>query len=217
MAAHTPQERGEIMAQETIVFAQGIEMPPHQRWPSPEACEFALRLLPSTAKPEIAAAMRDAEYSGLSPVSADEAYLETKRLKLVQVLSAGCDAVNIAGPARPVSPSARAVGPTPWPCPSTPLLILSVYRKVRPSIRTWPPDAHTGIPASSTSWSSKQRPWASWVSATSARRPAVCSRSTQPRLLRSPGAAPGRAEAGRALCPSRPCSETSDVVSLPCP
>src|SRR6185436_16967400 len=97
----TTPHRGRIMAQETIVFAQGIEMPPHIQAlaQSLKPAEFALRALPSTAKPEeIAVAMRDAEYLvGFLRFQPDEAYLEAKRLKLVQVLSAGYDAVNIAG------------------------------------------------------------------------------------------------------------------------
>jgi phosphoglycerate dehydrogenase-like enzyme len=102
------------MAQETIVFAQGIEMPPHIQAlaQSLKPAEFALRALPSTAKPEdIAAAMRDAEYLvGFLRFLPDEAYLEATRLKLVQVLSAGYDAVNIAGARKAGSPSARTGG-----------------------------------------------------------------------------------------------------------
>ena len=76
---HTTPHRGRIMAQETIVFAQGIEMPPHIQAlaQSLKPAEFALRALPSTAKPEeIAAAMRDAEYLvGFLRFLPDEAYL----------------------------------------------------------------------------------------------------------------------------------------------
>ena len=111
------------MAQETIVFAQGIEMPPHIQAlaESMKPAGFALRALPPTAKAEeIAAAIRDAEYLvGFLRFLPDDAYLDATRLKLVQVLSAGYDAVNIVAPARPTFPFARTAGPTPWPCPST--------------------------------------------------------------------------------------------------
>ena len=112
------------MAQETIVFAQGIEMPPHIQAlaQSLKPAGVALRALPSTARPEeIAAAMRDAEYLvGFLRFLPDEAYLEAKRLKLVQVLSAGYDAVNIAGARKARIPICQNGGPTPWPFPSTP-------------------------------------------------------------------------------------------------
>src|SRR5262245_19778471 len=68
------------MAQETIVFAQGIEMPSHIRAlaESMKPAEFTLRSLPPTAKSaEIAAAMRDAEYLvGFLRFLPDEAYLD---------------------------------------------------------------------------------------------------------------------------------------------
>jgi phosphoglycerate dehydrogenase-like enzyme len=140
------------MAQETIVFAQGIEMPPHIQAlaQSLKPAEFALRALPSTAKPEeIAAAMRDAEYLvGFLRFLPDEAYLEAKRLKLVQVLSAGYDAVNIAGARKARIPICQNGGANSVAVSEhAVLLILSVYRKIAAfhqnvAAGRW----HTGIP-----------------------------------------------------------------------
>jgi phosphoglycerate dehydrogenase-like enzyme len=93
--------RERTMAQETIVFTQGIDLPPDivelaQRM-KPEG--FTLQQLPGNASPEdIAAAMREGEYLlGFVRYLPDEAYTQARRLKLVQVLSAGYDRVNIAG------------------------------------------------------------------------------------------------------------------------
>jgi phosphoglycerate dehydrogenase-like enzyme len=89
------------MAEETIVFTQGMALPPdivalaeHMK-PS----GFTLHQLPSHASAtDIAAAMREAEYLvGFVRFLPDEAYTQARRLKLVQVLSAGYDRVNIAG------------------------------------------------------------------------------------------------------------------------
>jgi phosphoglycerate dehydrogenase-like enzyme len=89
------------MAQETILFTQGIEMPPDvlELVPRMKPEGFALQMLPPRVKPEeIASAMRDAEYLlGFVWFLPDEAYADAKRLKLVQVLSAGYDMVNIDG------------------------------------------------------------------------------------------------------------------------
>jgi phosphoglycerate dehydrogenase-like enzyme len=140
------------MAQETIVFAQGIEMPPHIRAlaQSLKPAEFALRALPSTAKPEeIAAAMQDAEYLvGFLRFLPHEAYLEAERLKLVQVLSAGYDAVNIAGARKARIPICQNGGANSVAVSEhAVLLILSVYRKIAAfhqnvAAGRW----HTGIP-----------------------------------------------------------------------
>jgi phosphoglycerate dehydrogenase-like enzyme len=89
------------MAQETIVFTQGVEMPAdildQARRMKPEG--FDMRMLPpGTSTADIAAAMRDADYLvGFVRYLPDEAYAQARRLKLVQVLSAGYDDVNIAG------------------------------------------------------------------------------------------------------------------------
>jgi phosphoglycerate dehydrogenase-like enzyme len=60
---------------------------------------FTLHQLPSNASAtDIATAMREAEYLlGFVRFLPDEAYTQARRLKLVQVLSAGYDRVNIAG------------------------------------------------------------------------------------------------------------------------
>ena len=87
--------------QETIVFTQGVEMPPDivalASDMAPEG--FTLRHLPvGTPGDDIAAAMREAEYLlGFVRHLPDEAFMAATRLKLVQVLSAGYDQVNIAG------------------------------------------------------------------------------------------------------------------------
>lgn len=89
------------MAQETIVFTQGIGLPPdiQELARTLKPPQFELRHLPSTASPEeIAEAIRDAEYlMGFVRYLPDEALLQASRLKLIQVLSAGYDRVNIAG------------------------------------------------------------------------------------------------------------------------
>ncbi len=89
------------MAQETIAFAQGIEMPPDilEQAKQMKPAGFNLNMLPPTASAkDIGAAMRDAEYLlGFLRFLPDEAYTEAKRLKLIQVLSAGYDMVNIEG------------------------------------------------------------------------------------------------------------------------
>ena len=88
--------------QETIVFTQGVEMPPDivalASDMAPEG--FSLQHLPvGTPDDDIAAAMREAEYLlGFVRHLPDEAFMaNATRLKLVQVLSAGYDQVNIAG------------------------------------------------------------------------------------------------------------------------
>ncbi|MGE0684972.1 MAG: hypothetical protein AB7P69_29180, partial [Candidatus Binatia bacterium] len=89
------------MGEQTIVFAQGIELPPDildlVRQMKPAG--FTLHMLPPSASAtEIAAEIREAEYlTGFPRSLPDEAYTEAKRLKLLQVLSAGYDYVNIAG------------------------------------------------------------------------------------------------------------------------
>ena len=123
------------MAPQTIVFAQGIEMPPHIQAlaESLKPAEFALCALPFTAKAEeIAAAMRDADYLvGFLRFLPDEAYVEAKRLKLVQVLSAGYDSVNIAGARKARIPICQNGGANSVAVSEhAVLLILSVYRKL---------------------------------------------------------------------------------------
>ncbi|HEX4210708.1 MAG TPA: 2-hydroxyacid dehydrogenase [Candidatus Binataceae bacterium] len=89
------------MAQENILFVQGIELPSevlelsHTMAPK----DFALRTVPPHARSAaIAEAMREADYMvGFIFHLPDEAYLNAPRLKLIQVLSAGYDMVNIEG------------------------------------------------------------------------------------------------------------------------
>ena len=89
------------MAQETIVFTQGGELPADivDLGQQMKPAGFALHTLSGSASAaDIAAAMREAEYlMGFVRFLPDEAYTQATRLKLVQVLSAGYDRVNIAG------------------------------------------------------------------------------------------------------------------------
>src|SRR5262245_1593762 len=89
------------MAEQTIVFAQGIEMPPDilAQVQQLKPAGFTLQMLPPGASAaEIAAAIREADYLlGFPRFLPDEAYLAAKRLKLLQVLSAGYDYLNIEG------------------------------------------------------------------------------------------------------------------------
>ena len=124
-----------MRVQETIVFTQGVEMPPDivalASEMAPEG--FELRHLPAgTPDGDIAAAMRDGEYLlGFVRHLPDDAFAAAQRLKLVQVLSAGYDQVNIPaaraarvpvcsnGGANSVAVAEHAV-----------MLILAVYRKL---------------------------------------------------------------------------------------
>ncbi|MBV8773777.1 MAG: 2-hydroxyacid dehydrogenase [Deltaproteobacteria bacterium] len=140
------------MAQETILFTQGIEMPPdilaQARGMKPAS--FAMEMLPPRASAEdIAAGMREADYLlGFLRFLPDEAYANAKRLKLVQVLSAGYDMVNIEGARKARIPicsnggaNSVAVGEHAI------MLMLAVYRKLvafHPNVAAgrW----HRGIP-----------------------------------------------------------------------
>jgi phosphoglycerate dehydrogenase-like enzyme len=123
------------VAQETIVFTQGIEMPPdiieQARMMKPAG--FAMEMLPPRASAgDIAAGMREADYLlGFLRFLPDDAYLNAKRLKLVQVLSAGYDMVNIEGARKARIPicsnggaNSVAVGEHAI------MLMLAVYRKL---------------------------------------------------------------------------------------
>jgi phosphoglycerate dehydrogenase-like enzyme len=123
------------VAQETIVFTQGIEMPPDiiEQARQMKPAGFAMEMLPPRANAgEIAAAMHEAEYLlGFLRFLPDEAYLNAKRLKLVQVLSAGYDMVNIEGARKARIPicsnggaNSVAVGEHAI------MLMLAVYRKL---------------------------------------------------------------------------------------
>jgi len=108
------------VAQETIVFTQGIEMPPDiiEQARMMKPARFAMEMLPPRASAgDIAAGI--------------DAYLNAKRLKLVQVLSAGYDMVNIEGARKARIPicsnggaNSVAVGEHAI------MLMLAVYRKL---------------------------------------------------------------------------------------
>jgi phosphoglycerate dehydrogenase-like enzyme len=123
------------VAQEMIVFTQGIEMPPDiiEQARRMKPAGFAMEMLPPRASAgDIATAMREAEYLlGFLRLLPDDAYLEAKRLKLVQVLSAGYDMVNIEGARKARIPicsnggaNSVAVGEHAI------MLMLAVYRKL---------------------------------------------------------------------------------------
>lgn len=94
---------------------------------------FALRVLPlSTSAAEVAAAIRDAEYLlGFPPFLPDEAYTAAMHLKLIRVLSAGYDYVNIAGARKARVPVCSNGGANSVAVAEhTLMLILAVYRKL---------------------------------------------------------------------------------------
>jgi len=123
------------VAQETIVFTQGIEMPPDiiEQARMMKPARFAMEMLPPRASAgDIAAGIREADYLlGFLRFLPDDAYLNAKRLKLVQVLSAGYDMVNIEGARKARIPicsnggaNSVAVGEHAI------MLMLAVYRKL---------------------------------------------------------------------------------------
>jgi phosphoglycerate dehydrogenase-like enzyme len=123
------------MAQETIVFTQGIDLPADilalAQTMKPSA--FQLRHLPlQTSAEDIAAAMRDAEYLlGFVRFLPDEAFTQAPRLRLVQVLSAGYDRVNIAGARAARVPVCSNGGANSVAVAEhTIMLMLAVYRKL---------------------------------------------------------------------------------------
>jgi phosphoglycerate dehydrogenase-like enzyme len=123
------------MAEQTIVFAQGIEMPPDilAQVQQMKPAGFTLRMLPPNASAaEIAAAIRDAEYLlGFPRFLPDEAYTEAKRLKLVQVLSAGYDYINIVGARKARIPICSNGGANSVAVAEhAVMLMLAVYRKL---------------------------------------------------------------------------------------
>src|SRR5262245_66602338 len=90
------------MAQETIVFTQGGELPAdlltHAQAMKPPG--FTLHVLPAdTSAEDIADAMQEADYlMGFVRFLPDEAYARASRPGPVPVLSAGHDRINNAGP-----------------------------------------------------------------------------------------------------------------------
>lgn len=123
------------MGQETILFVEGIEMPPdileqvRQMLPA----GFSLRMLPPRATSEtIAEAMRTVDYVlGFLRYLPDEAYLEAKQLKLFQVLSAGYDMLNIEGARKARVPICSNGGANSVAVAEHAImLMLAVYRKL---------------------------------------------------------------------------------------
>lgn len=123
------------MPQETIVFTQGIEMPPDVQALAQELQPpgFTLQHLPVTARvDDIAAAIREAEYLlGFVRFLPDQALQQASRLKLIQVMSAGYDRVNIAGARAVHIPICSNGGANSVAVAEhTIMLILAVYRKL---------------------------------------------------------------------------------------
>jgi phosphoglycerate dehydrogenase-like enzyme len=123
------------MTPETIVFTPGREMPPDilEQAQHMKPAGFTLQMMPATASAaDIAAAMREAEYlMGFIRFLPDDAYTQATRLKLVQVLSAGYDRVNIEGARKARVPIASNGGANSVAVAEhTIMLILAVYRKL---------------------------------------------------------------------------------------
>ncbi len=123
------------MAEETIVFTPGQEIPPDilELAQRVKPAGFMLQMMPVTASAaDIAAALRDAEYLlGFVRFLPDEAYTQATRLKLVQVLSAGYDRVNISGARKARVPICSNGGANSVAVAEhTLMLILAVYRKL---------------------------------------------------------------------------------------
>ena len=123
------------MADETILFVQGIELPPevvelaHTLAPK----GFALRALPPrTRSAEIAEVLREPDYLlGFIFHLPDEAHLDARHLKLIQVLSAGYDMVNIAGARKARVPICSNGGANSVAVAEHAImLMLAVYRKL---------------------------------------------------------------------------------------
>jgi phosphoglycerate dehydrogenase-like enzyme len=123
------------MAPETILFVQGIELPPDvlelSRTLIPKG--FASRAVPARARSaEVAEAMREVDYVlGFIFHLPDEAYLNAHHLKLVQVLSAGYDMVNIEGARKARVPICQNGGANSVAVAEHAImLMLAVYRKL---------------------------------------------------------------------------------------
>ena len=123
------------MAQETILFVQGIDLPfdilelAHTLAPNGLALQTVPARTPSAA---IAEAMREATYVlGFIFHLPDEAYLNAHRLKLIQVLSAGYDMVNIEGARKARVPICSNGGANSVAVAEHAImLMLAVYRKL---------------------------------------------------------------------------------------
>jgi phosphoglycerate dehydrogenase-like enzyme len=123
------------MAQETILFVQGIELPADvlelSRTLMPNG--FELRTVPVRARSsEIAEAMREVNYIlGFIFRLPDEAYLSARNLRLIQVLSAGYDMVNIDGARKARIPICSNGGANSVAVAEHAImLMLAVYRKL---------------------------------------------------------------------------------------
>jgi phosphoglycerate dehydrogenase-like enzyme len=124
-----------VMTQETIVFTPGREMPPDilEQAQHMKPAGFTLQMMPATASAaDIAAALQAAEYlMGFIRFLPDDAYTQATRLKLVQVLSAGYDRVNIEGARKARVPICSNGGANSVAVAEhTIMLILAVYRKL---------------------------------------------------------------------------------------
>jgi phosphoglycerate dehydrogenase-like enzyme len=123
------------VAQETILFVQGIELPPdvldQARFLMPKG--FELRTVPArTRSVAVAEAMREVNYVlGFLFHLPDEAYLNAHNLKLIQVLSAGYDMVNIEGARKAHVPICSNGGANSVAVAEHAImLMLAVYRKL---------------------------------------------------------------------------------------
>lgn len=123
------------MADETILFVQGIELPR-------DVLELVVSLLPNgfelrmvshdARRAEITMAMREVDYLlGFLFRLPDDAYLNARRLKLIQVLSAGYDMVNIEGARKARIPICSNGGANSVAVAEHAImLMLAVYRKL---------------------------------------------------------------------------------------
>ncbi len=123
------------MSEETIVLSQGMSLPADVQDLAAELKPdgLALRSLPPTATvDDIAAAIKDAEYLlGFIRFIPDEALQQASRLKMIQVLSAGYDTVNISGARAARIPICTNGGANSVAVAEhTIMLMLAVYRKL---------------------------------------------------------------------------------------
>ncbi|MBV1876644.1 MAG: 2-hydroxyacid dehydrogenase [Pseudomonadales bacterium] len=123
------------MSQETILFSQGIDLPDSilalTKTMQPEGFNL-IHVPPGTSGEEIGAAMQDADYLlGFLRYIPDEAFQQASRLKLIQVLSAGYDSVNIDAARNANIPVATNGGANSVAVAEhTIMLMLAVYRKL---------------------------------------------------------------------------------------
>jgi phosphoglycerate dehydrogenase-like enzyme len=123
------------MPPETILLTTGRELPPDilEQAQHMKPVGFTLQMMPANASAAaLAAALREAEYLlGFVGFFPDEAYAGATRLKLVQVLSAGYDRVNIAAARKARVPICSNGGANSVAVAEhTIMLMLAVYRKL---------------------------------------------------------------------------------------